>query len=75
MGVTPNQEPPGRIDPKERLIFAMDVSSQEEALRLASLLRDEVRFFKIGLEAFLSGGFELIDRELDSFWGEDSTWA
>ena len=50
------------IPPEERLIFALDVPSVEEAKRLVETLREAVQFYKVGLELFLSGGaFELID--------------
>lgn len=49
----------------ERLIFALDVPSAEEALRLADGLGAAVRFYKLGLELAMSGGyFELVDRLL-----------
>lgn len=50
------------IPPAERLIFALDVADPEAARRLVETLGEEVRFYKVGLELFLSGaGFELID--------------
>lgn len=50
------------IPPEERLIFALDVPSVEEARRLVETLREAVQFYKVGLELFLAGGaFELID--------------
>ena len=50
------------IPPHERLIFALDVSSADEAKRLVGLLGDAVRFYKLGLELFMAGGyFELLD--------------
>ncbi len=54
--------PPGRIPPndiplRERLIFALDVASLEEALGLVSALGDSVHFYKLGLEVFLSGHY------------------
>lgn len=54
------------IPPEERLIFALDVPSADEARRLVASLRDSVRFYKVGLELFASGGyFELIDWLVD----------
>jgi len=41
---------------RERLIFALDVRTIEEAALLASLLKDDVGVFKIGLELFVSCG-------------------
>ena len=50
------------IDPRERLIVALDVPTIAEAKALAESLGDSVRFYKIGLELFTSGGyFELLD--------------
>lgn len=49
------------INPRERLIFALDVSSLEEARQLIAILGDAVVFYKLGLEFFLSGHyFELL---------------
>lgn len=53
------------IPPEDRLIFALDVPSIEEARRLVQTLGDSVRFYKLGLELFTSGGyFELVDQLL-----------
>ncbi len=50
------------IPARERLIFAMDVPSADDARRLADRLGDSVGFYKLGLELFMSGGaFELLD--------------
>lgn len=49
------------IDPRERLIAALDVPSAQEARALAERLGDAVRFYKIGLELFSADGyFELL---------------
>jgi orotidine-5'-phosphate decarboxylase len=49
------------IPPRERLIFALDVSSVEEAKALVEQLGDSVLFYKLGLQLFMAGGyFELI---------------
>ncbi|MDQ3815508.1 MAG: orotidine 5'-phosphate decarboxylase, partial [Armatimonadota bacterium] len=46
---------------RERLIFALDVSSTEEAKQLVERLDDSVLFYKLGLQLFMAGGyFELI---------------
>jgi len=53
------------IPSADRLIFALDVPSVEEARRLVQTLGDSVRFYKLGLELFTSGGyFELVDQLL-----------
>lgn len=50
------------IPPAERLIFALDVPSPTTARQLVETLGDAVRFYKIGLELFMAGGyFELIE--------------
>ncbi len=46
--------------PRERIIFALDVSSLEEARRFVKTLRDRVGFFKIGLELFTALGKEAV---------------
>ena len=56
--LTPKKEIPLR----ERLIFALDVSTTEEARSLVELLGDAVWFYKIGLQLFMAGGyFELLE--------------
>jgi orotidine-5'-phosphate decarboxylase len=46
----------------ERLIVALDVATAAEARALVERLGDAVRFYKIGLELFMAGGyFELLD--------------
>jgi len=56
------------IPPHERLIFAMDVPTEEEARNLVEKLGDSVHFYKLGLQIFMAGGYyELISwlRERD----------
>jgi orotidine-5'-phosphate decarboxylase len=49
------------VSPRERLMFAMDVPSIDEAKAIATELGDSVVFYKLGLEIFMSGGyFELL---------------
>jgi orotidine-5'-phosphate decarboxylase len=46
----------------ERLIVALDVASPAEARSLAEKLGETARFYKIGLELFMAGGyFDLVD--------------
>ena len=53
---------PKNIPAAERLIFALDVATVDEARALISELGDSVRFYKLGLELMTSGGyFELLD--------------
>jgi orotidine-5'-phosphate decarboxylase len=50
------------IEPRDRLIFAMDVAEPASARELAEQLGDSVQFYKLGLEMMMSGGyFELLD--------------
>jgi orotidine-5'-phosphate decarboxylase len=50
------------INPRERLIFALDVPSTKEAREFVGQLGDSVVFYKLGLELFMAGGyFELVD--------------
>lgn len=50
------------IPPSERLIFALDVATTNEARDFVERLGDSVRFYKLGLELFMAGGyFELVD--------------
>jgi orotidine-5'-phosphate decarboxylase len=49
------------IDPRDRLIFALDVPTTTDAMAWVDRLGDAVTFYKIGLELFCSGGyFELL---------------
>ena len=50
------------IPAAERLIVALDVADAQSAKDLVIRLGDQVRFYKIGLELFMAGGyFELLD--------------
>jgi orotidine-5'-phosphate decarboxylase len=44
------------MEPRERLIFPLDVPNKTEAERLISLLKDDVGLFKVGLELFVAEG-------------------
>ena len=50
----------------ERLIFALDVGSSEEALGLVEQLSPAVSYFKVGMPLFFREGWELIDRITDA---------
>jgi orotidine-5'-phosphate decarboxylase len=51
-----------KIPRAERLIVALDVAAPAEARALAERLGDTVRFYKLGLELFMAGGyFELVE--------------
>ncbi len=50
------------IPTEERLILALDVDNADQALQLVKRLGDHVRFYKLGLQLFMAGGyFELAD--------------
>jgi orotidine-5'-phosphate decarboxylase len=50
------------IDINERLIFALDFESIEEAKKIVETLDDTIAFYKLGLELFMSGGYyEMVD--------------
>ncbi len=50
------------IPASERLIFALDVPTVEDAHNLVEELGNSVTFYKLGLELFMAGGYyELID--------------
>lgn len=44
------------MEPKDRLIFALDVAKREEALSLVELLHNDVGLFKVGWELFMAEG-------------------
>ena len=48
------------IEPRERLILALDVPSADEAKRLLDRVGDSVRFVKIGLELFTAAGPDIV---------------
>lgn len=50
------------IPPEQRLIFALDVPTVDEAKGLVERLQESVEFYKVGLELFMTGqGFALVD--------------
>ena len=48
------------LEPRERLILALDVPSADEAKRLLDRVGDSVRFVKIGLELFTAAGPDIV---------------
>ena len=46
----------------ERIIFALDFSDPEEALRWVEKLDGKIKFFKVGLQLFLAGWWPVIDQ-------------
>jgi orotidine-5'-phosphate decarboxylase len=55
----------------DRLIFALDVGTEEEAKALVNELKGTVRFFKVGLQLFIASGNNvvkwLVDQDLNVF--------
>ena len=49
----------------ERIIFALDFSDPAEAARWVEKLDSEIKFFKVGLQLFLAGGWPVIDHIID----------
>jgi orotidine-5'-phosphate decarboxylase len=47
-------------EPKDYIIFPLDVPTSEEALKYVDLLGDHVGLFKVGLELFISEGPEIL---------------
>jgi orotidine-5'-phosphate decarboxylase len=45
----------------ERIIFALDVGSREEAEKWVDLLGTHINFYKVGLQLFLAGWFPVIN--------------
>jgi orotidine-5'-phosphate decarboxylase len=52
---------PKDIPLNERIIFALDVNSAQEAKELVERLEPQVGFYKIGLQLFLSAGFPMVE--------------
>jgi orotidine-5'-phosphate decarboxylase len=50
-----------RKDPKEKIIFALDVDHFSEAQRWVNLLKDHIGMFKVGKQLFTHAGPKVID--------------
>lgn len=50
------------MEPRQRLIFALDVPTADQAMQLVDRLADHVGCFKIGLELFVASGQSLVKR-------------
>jgi orotidine-5'-phosphate decarboxylase len=48
------------MDPKDRLIIALDVDTGEKALALVDKLKSDIRIFKVGFELFSSCGPSIV---------------
>lgn len=53
------------ISLEDRLIFALDIASQQEAKKWVERLKNQVKFYKVGLQLFLDGGFDIVDWIID----------
>jgi orotidine-5'-phosphate decarboxylase len=49
------------ISLNERIIFALDVAKTDDAKRWVETLEPHTKFFKVGLQLFLGGGFGIIE--------------
>jgi orotidine-5'-phosphate decarboxylase len=49
-----------QISPAERLIVALDVDTQKEAMSLVSQLGHDVTFYKVGLQLFMESGLHIV---------------
>ncbi len=60
---------PEAIPLDKRIIFALDFDTPKEAQDWVKELEDQITFFKVGLQLFLAGGFDIVDwiinRDLD----------
>lgn len=52
------------LDPRSRLIYALDHPSFDEALEMVNTLGDAVTFYKLGLELFMAGRYVELVEEL-----------
>ena len=59
-------EHPKRLEPKDRIIVALDFPSSDEARVMANRLKGRVGVFKIGMELVYSGGLDLARELVDS---------
>lgn len=55
--------------PRERIIVALDVDNEKEAIRLVTELREYVGFFKVGLELLMSEGINIV-RKIHEYGGK-----
>jgi orotidine-5'-phosphate decarboxylase len=53
------------INLNERIIFALDVPHPEEAKQWVRKLDSDIKFFKVGLELFLAGWWDIVDFIID----------
>ena len=51
-------------DPKDYIIFPLDLPSSEEAMSYVKKLSGKVGLFKVGLELFITSGPRIVDDPL-----------
>ncbi len=56
--------------PKEYIIFPLDVSTYDQAIKYVTLLKDHVGLFKVGLELFISQGPAILEAIRDIAGGK-----
>jgi len=49
------------ISLNKRIIFALDFDSVDSAKTWVKLLKDKIKFYKVGMQLFLRGGFDFIE--------------
>lgn len=54
------------MEPRDRLVIAVDLSERDEILRLVENLRGTVGVFKIGLQAFIANGPSIVREVVSS---------
>ncbi len=52
---------PKNISLEKRIIFALDLETPKEARAWVGKLESRVKFFKVGLQLFLAGGFDIVE--------------
>ena len=52
---------PKNIPLNERIIFALDVGSKDEAVKWVDRLGSHIKFYKVGLQLFMAGWFPVIE--------------
>lgn len=58
--MTPSTVTPSRQASRDRLVLALDLDSDQEALRIAAELRDAVGLFKVGHQLFTAYGPDIV---------------
>jgi orotidine-5'-phosphate decarboxylase len=53
------------VDPRDRVIVALDVADADAALKLVDSLDNLIRWFKIGLQLYISEGNDIVSRLRD----------